>query len=101
MAGYYRRFIKSYASIVTPLTNLLKKDNFLWDTQAIVAFENLKAAITKAPVLALPDFSKPFILETDVSGLGVGAVFSQNCHPILFFSKKLSVLQERREYCHI
>jgi len=69
------------------LSNLLKKDSFLWDIQAVAAFETLKIAIMKAHVLALPDFLKTFILETDDSGLGVGVALSQNGHPITFSQK--------------
>lgn len=57
LTGYYRRFIKSYATIVGPLTNLLKKDAFRWDENTQRAFEQLKTAITSAPVLVLLDFS--------------------------------------------
>jgi hypothetical protein len=79
LTGYYKRFIKSYATIATPLTNLLKKE----------AFSHLKSAITSAPVLTLPQFNQPFTLETDASGTGVGAVLSQGGHLIAFFSKKM------------
>jgi hypothetical protein len=89
LTGYYRRFIKSYVRIASPLTDLLKKEAYRWNTQAEPAFQQLKTVVTTAPVLALPNFKLPFILETDASGVGIGAVLHQQGHSIAYFSKKL------------
>jgi len=72
--GYYRRFIKEFGSIAAPLTNLLKKDAFRWSPVAESAFKALQHALTTAPVLALADFTRRFIIECDASGSGIGAV---------------------------
>ena len=88
LVGFYRRFIKGYAMIAHPLSQLLTKSELVWSPEADNAFQNLKQVVTTAPVLALPDFSKPFTVEIDASGLGMGAVLSQEGHPISFFSKQ-------------
>jgi len=96
LASYYRQFIHRFALLVAPLTDLLRKDNFAWSTQAQQAFLTLKIALSTAPVLALPDFSKPFILETDASGTGITAILSQEGHPLAYFSKKLSPTAQKQ-----
>ncbi|GJS65334.1 putative mitochondrial protein [Tanacetum coccineum] len=90
LTGYYRRFIKDYASISKPLTLLLKKNSFVWNPNAQTSFGTLKEAMSQAPVLALPNFNKSFTVEIDASGMGIGAVLQQGGHPIAYLSKSLS-----------
>ena len=94
MMGYYRRFIRNYATLAEPLTKLTKKrePNVIeWSAQAEQAFQALKNALTSDTVMRSPDFTRTFVVQTDASGAGVGAVLSQagDERPIAYFSKKL------------
>lgn len=90
LTGYYRTFVKNYGWIAKPLTQLLKKKQFGWSDEAQHAFDNLKRAMTNTPVLALPNFKEPFVIETDVCDGGIGAVLVQHEQPVAFLSKALS-----------
>jgi hypothetical protein len=89
LSGYYRRFISGYSLICRPLHDLLKKGLYTWQPEHENAFQTLKQALTTAPVLALPNFSEPFILETDASGSGLGAVLMQKGRAIAYYSTAL------------
>ena len=74
LTGYYRKFVASNNKIAWPLTEQLKKNNFGWKEAVEEAFQRIKIAMTTVLVLVLPDFSAPFIVETDASGHGLGVV---------------------------
>ena len=95
-ASYYRRFIRNFAKISSPLNSLLVKDvPFIWTPEHQQAFVHLRDAFCSAPILAFPDFEKPFIVDTDACSSGIGAVLSQLDsdkveHPVAFISRSLS-----------
>ncbi|KAL2246590.1 UNVERIFIED_CONTAM: Transposon Tf2-12 polyprotein [Sesamum indicum] len=96
LANYYRRFVKDYSAIARPLTDLLKKtETWNWTPQCQVAFDDLKRAMMTDPVLALPDMSKPFLVETDASDFALGGVLMQDGHPVAFESRKLKDAERR------
>ncbi|CAM5176870.1 unnamed protein product [Eretmochelys imbricata] len=98
LAGYYRQFVPHYSQIATQLVDLTRKKQpnaVQWSEKCQKAFNQLKAALTSDPVLRVLDFDKPFVITTDASEHGVGAVLmqegpDQQFHPVVFLSKKLS-----------
>ena len=101
LASYYRRFVEGFASIAQPLHNLTRKGAlFSWDAECEGAFKTLKEKLVEPPVLAYPDFSKSFVLETDASARGLGAILSQEqednrLHPVAYASRALSPQEKR------
>ena len=100
--SYYWKFIKDNATIAKPLVKLTEKNmKFGWTDKCEGSFNRLKGVMTEAPVLAYPNMTKKFVLDTDASGVGVGAVLSQMYNGkervIGYFSKLLS--KTERRYC--
>ena len=107
LVGHYRHFIKGFANIAAPLYDLTSRENkdkksehFDLPPEAHEAFDRLKAACLQAPILSFPDFSKPFLLETDASGKGLGAVLSQKqsdgrYYPIAYASHIMNETEQR------
>jgi hypothetical protein len=97
LASYYRKFIKNFAKIAAPLTNLLKKSTvtYEWEEAWDEAFETLKGILVKAPVLKLPDFDKEFEIDFDASDFAIRGVIVQEGRLVAFESKKLSETERR------
>ena len=107
LCGYYRKFVPNFSTVAAPLSELTRKNmpkKVIWTTKCDQAFLELKEALTRAPILMTPDWTLPFILQTDASSTGLGYVLSQvnskgEEHPIAFASKKL--LPSERNYSAI
>ena len=96
LAGYYRRFVPDFSTTTACLSDLTAKklpDVLMWEDQHQRAFDNIKSRLAEGPTLTAPDPDRPYLLHTDASGRGIGAVLSQERegqeHPIAFFSKQL------------
>lgn len=101
LTGFFRKFVKNYAHIARPLTNLLRKDTeFVVGSQELLAFNQLKEILASEPVLRLYDREAETELHTDASKEGYGAVllqrFEGKLHPVAFWSKKTTAAEERK-----
>ncbi len=101
LAGYYRCFIPNFSSLASPLTDLTRKgqpEKVPWGPEEEEAFQRVKTALTSEPILRAPDFSCPFLVQTDASDTGLGAVLSQvqygEEHPVVYISRKLSPAEQ-------
>ena len=82
LAGYYRKFVRAFADMAHPLTSLTRKDaEWKWGDEQKDAFNRIKCCLTSKPILRYPDFTRDFIVHTDASGYGIGAVLAQMQRP--------------------
>ncbi|EGT39800.1 hypothetical protein CAEBREN_00607 [Caenorhabditis brenneri] len=101
MTNYFRRFIRQFAQLASPLYDLMKKDaSFVWEQPQQKAFEDLKTALCSSPVLQVPRSGVPFVIESDASSIAVGALLMQigvdgELHPIAYDSRKLSPTERK------
>ena len=100
LCSYYRRFVPNFSKIAQPLNNLLKKSvKWNWSSKCQNAFDELISKLTSSPILAYPDYSKPFIVTTDASTDSIGAVLSQDIDgfekPIAFYSRSINNCEKK------
>lgn len=104
LCGYYRRFIANFAKRELPLTKLLRKNvTFDWSDGYQKSFDDMKNALTTAPVLAFPDFSLPFHLYSNASGDAVGSFLGQiqnGCKRVIAYAGR-TLSQPEKAFCFI
>ena len=86
---------KGFSTIMSPITDCMKQREFVWTKAATKAFNEIKQKMTEAPVMRLPNFTKPFEVECDASDIGIGGVLSQEPHLIAYFSEKLNDAKQK------
>ncbi|KAJ8899876.1 hypothetical protein K2173_019579 [Erythroxylum novogranatense] len=90
LAGYYRRFVKGFSVIASPLTKLLRKGvKYEWSDRCQSSFDQLKSMLTEAPVLLQPTAGKEYVMYTDASGTGLGCVLMQEGKVVAYASRQL------------
>ena len=106
LIGHYRKFVNNYAHVAAPLTDLVKKgrpNKVEWMEPQQKAFNKLKQALGNAPILRVLDFQQPFVVRSDASNEGLGAMllqeFEDGLFPIAYASRKLK--KNNRNYCTI
>jgi hypothetical protein len=82
--SYYRQFVMGFSQLGAPLIDLTKHGAFIWTDESQKSFDHMKEVMGTCPVLTLPNFTLPFVLECDAFGEGIGAVLMQGGHPIVF-----------------
>lgn len=98
LAGYYRRFVLNFSKIAKPLTNLKRDATFIWEQPQADAFTYLRSALCVEPILQYLDFTKPFLVTTDASGIAIGGILSQGTIgkdlPIAYRSRFLNAVEQ-------
>jgi hypothetical protein len=74
LCSYYRRFVRGFFHLGAPLTDITKHGDFIWTDDSQKAFDHMKEFMGTCPVLSLPDFTLPFVLECDASDEGIGEI---------------------------
>lgn len=105
LAGFYQKFVENYARRTAPLTDTLRKGSFQMGERERAAVDDIKAALTSAPTLLLPDPAKDFVVRVDTSAVAVGATLEQRgedgeLHPVAYYSHKLPARVQKPKAPH-